>query len=66
MEINRLFFTQGFVGQQIDLKKYSKPYLQPIKRTKEWNTASKCHQAGQFILYTLKPSEVNVSNTIQK
>ena len=23
--INRLFITQGFVGQQIDLKKYSKP-----------------------------------------
>ena len=25
LKINRLFFTQGFVGQQIDLKKYSKP-----------------------------------------
>ena len=61
---NRLFFTQGFVGQQIDLKRYSKPYWQPMKGTKQWNTASKrrrfCHQAGQLILYTLKPCEVNV------
>ena len=67
MKINRLFFTQGVLGQQIDLKKYSKPYWQPMKRTKQWNTASKwrrlCHQAGQLILYTLKPCEVNVSNT---
>ena len=70
MEINRLFFTQGFVGKQIDLKKYSKPYWQPMKRTKQWNTVSKwrrvCHQADRLILYTLKPSEVNVSNTIQR
>ena len=70
MKINRLFFTQGFVGQQIDLKKYSTPYWQPMKRTKQWNTASKwrrfCHQAGQLILYTPKPREVDVSNTIQK
>ena len=27
VKINRLFFTQGFVGQQIYLKKYPKPYL---------------------------------------
>ena len=64
MKINRLFFTQGFVGQQIDLTKYSKPYWQPMKRTKRWNTASKwrrvCHQAGQLILYMLKPCEVNI------
>ena len=57
VKINRLFFPQGFVGQQIDLKKYSKPYWQPMKRTKQWKTASKwrrlCHQAGQLILYTL-------------
>ena len=70
MKINRLFFTQGFVGQQSDLKKYSKRYWQPMKRTKQWNTASKwrriCHQEGQLILYMLKPSEVSVSNTIQK
>ena len=67
MKINMLFFTQGFVGQQIDLKMYSKPYWQPIKRTKQWNTVSKwrrlCHQAGQLILYTLKHYAVNVSNT---
>ena len=41
-----------------------------MKRGKQWKTASKwrrlCHQAGQLILYMLKPSEVNVSNTIQK
>ena len=41
-----------------------------MKRTKQWSTASKwrrlCHQVGQLILYILKPSEVNVSNTIQK
>ena len=67
MKINRLFFPQGFVGQQIDLNKYSKPYWQPMKRTKQWNTVSKwrrlCHQAGQLILHMLKPSEVNVSST---
>ena len=34
MKISRLFFTQGFVGQQIDLKQYSKPYWQPMKGTK--------------------------------
>ena len=54
MKINRLFFTQGFVGQQIDLKKYSNPTGQPMKRTKQWNTASKwrrlCQQAGELIL----------------
>ena len=70
MKINRLFFMQGIVGQQIDLKKYSKPHWQPMKGTKQWNTASKwmrlCHQVSQLILYTLKPCEVNVSNTIQK
>ena len=41
-----------------------------MKGTKQWKTASKwrrlCHQTGQLILNTLKPSEVNVSNTIQK
>ena len=56
MKINRLFFTQGFVDQQIDLKKYSKLYWKPMKRTKQWNTASKwrrlCRQADQLILYT--------------
>ena len=57
-KINRLFFTQGFVGQQIYLEKYSKPYRQPMQGTKQWNTARKwrrlCHQAGKLILYTLK------------
>ena len=70
VKINRLFFTQGFVGQQIDLKQYSKPYWQPMKGTKQWNTASKwrrlCHQAGQSILNTLKFVEVSVRDTIQK
>ena len=41
-----------------------------MKKTKQWNTASKWrrlgHQASQLILYTLKRSEVNVSDTIQK
>ena len=41
-----------------------------MKRTKQWNTASKwrrlCHQAGQLILYTVEPFEVNVSNTIHR
>ena len=40
-EDNRLFFTQGFVGEQIDLKKYGKAYWQPMKGTKQWNTAGK-------------------------
>ena len=69
-EDKQAVFTQGFVGQQIDLKKYSKPYWQPMKRTKQWNTVSKwrriCHQADQLILYMLQPCEVNVSNTIKK
>ena len=70
MKINRLFFTQGFVGQQIYLKQYSKRYWQPMKGTKQRKAASKwrrlCHQAGQSILNTLKPYEVNVADTIQK
>ena len=41
VKINRLFFTQGFVGQQIDLKQYSRPYWQPMKGTKQWKTVSK-------------------------
>ena len=56
VKINSLFFMQGFVGRQIDLKKYSKLHWQPMKGTKQWNTASKwrrhCHKAGQLILYT--------------
>ena len=70
MKINRLFFMKGFLGQQFDLKQYSKPYRQPMKGTKQWQAASKwsrhCHQAGQLILSILKPCDVNVSNTIQK
>ena len=58
VKINRLFFMQGFVGQQTE--QYSKPYRQPIKGTKQWNTANKwrwrCHQAGQSILNTLNQS----------
>ena len=38
---NKLFFTQGFVGQQIDLKQCSKPYWQPMKGMKYWYNASK-------------------------
>ena len=30
------FFMQGYVGQQIELKQYSKPYWQPLKGTKQW------------------------------
>ena len=41
-----------------------------MKGTKQWQTVSKwrrlCHQAGQSILNTLKPYEVNVDDTIQK
>ena len=69
-EDKQAFFTKRFVGQQIDLKQYYKPYWQPMKATKQWNTASKrrrlCNHAGQLILYTLKSCEINVSNTIQK
>ena len=69
-EDEQAVFTQGFVGQQIDLKQYSKPYCQPMKGTRQWKTASKwrrlCHQAGQSILNTLKPSEVNDGDIIQK
>ena len=61
---------RGFLGNQIDLKQYSKPYWQPMKETKQWKAANKwrrlCHQVGQSILNTLKPSEVNVGDTIQK
>ena len=44
MKINRLFFTQGFADQQIDLKQYSKPYWQPMNGTKQWKTVSKCDE----------------------
>ena len=61
---------QGFVGQEIDLKQYSKPYWQPMKETKWWKAASKwsrlCQQAGHLVLNTLKPSEVNVGDTVHK
>ena len=68
--MSKPFFTQGFIGQQIDLKQYPKPYWQPMKESKQWRTASKwrrlCNQAGQSILNTLRPSEANVGDTIQK
>ena len=35
-EYNTLYFTQGFVGQQIDLEQYPKPYWQPLEGTKQW------------------------------
>ena len=70
VKINRLFFTQGFVGQSMDPEQYSKPCWQPMKRMKQENTAGKwrrlCLQAGQSILNMLKPCEVNVGDTIQK
>ena len=60
---------QGLVGQQIDLKQYSKPYWQPMKGTKQWKTVSKwrrlCHQAGESILNMLKLCEITVSNSCQ-
>ena len=47
---------QGFVGQQIDLKKYSKSYWHPMKGSEQWKTVNiwrrLCHHAGQLILYT--------------
>ena len=54
--INRLLFMQDFVGQQIDLEHFSEPNWQPLKGTKQWNTASKwkrlCYLVGQSILNT--------------
>ena len=41
VEINRLFFMKTFGGQQTDLEQCSKFYWQPMKGTKQWNTASK-------------------------
>ena len=35
VRINRLFFKQGFVGQQLGLKQCSKSYWQPMKGTKQ-------------------------------
>ena len=68
MKINRLFFIQGFVGQQTDLKQYSKPYWQPRKGTNQWNTVSKwkslCHQGGQSIVNALRFGEVSAHDTI--
>ena len=56
VKIDRLFFTQGLVGQQTALEQYSKPYWQPMKGTKQWNTASKwrwlCHQVGASRFWT--------------
>ena len=70
VEINRLFFMQGFAGQQSDLEQYSKLYWQQMKGVKQWKTVSKwrrlCHQEGQLIMNMLKPYEVNVSDTIQQ
>ena len=70
VKINRLFFMQGFVGQQIYLKQYSKPYWKPMKGTKKWKSGSEwrrlCHQADQSAMNTLKPSEVNVCDTVLK
>ena len=47
-----------FVGQQSDLEQYSKSFWQPMKGTKQWNSASErrglCYNAGQSILNTLK------------
>ena len=61
-------FHAVFCNQQIDLKKYSKPYWQPMKGMKQCKTVSKwkrlCHQVGQSILNMLKPCEVNVGHTI--
>ena len=58
VKINRLFFTQGFAGQQIDLKKYSKPYWQPMKRTKQWNTACKWGIACSKIMLLVSSSSL--------
>ena len=41
MKINMLFVIKGFEGQQTDLEQYSKPYWQPMKGTKQWNSAGK-------------------------
>ena len=38
VKINWLFFTQGFVGQQVDFKKYSIPYWHPMKGTKQYTS----------------------------
>ena len=40
-EDKQAVFHSGFVGQQIDLKQYSKPHWQPMKETKQWKAASK-------------------------
>ena len=40
VKTNRLFFTQGFVGEQTDVEQYSKPYWQPTKGTKKEVTLS--------------------------
>ena len=66
----RLYFMKHLLGQQINLEQYSKPYCQPMKGMKRRKTAGKwrrfCHQAGQLILNTLQPCEVNVRDTMQK
>ena len=53
VKINRLFFTQGFVGQQIDLKKYSKPYW----HTNEGNEAVEVLRVngGDFVTRRAEP-----------
>ena len=66
MKINRLFFTQDFVGQQIDLKKYSKPYWQPLKGTKQWKILSKwrrlCHLEALWGRCQQYHTKVNCNN----
>ena len=65
--ISRLFFTQGFVGQHIDLKSIlnltGNKWRERSSRRLRVN-AGDCHQAGQMI--PLKYSAVDASNTIQK
>ena len=70
ININWMFSTKYFVGQQTDLEQYSNLYMHPTKGTKQWNTASKrrwlCHNTAQSILHTLKFGEVSVCDIIPK
>ena len=53
-EDKQAVFHAGFVGQQIDLKHYSKPNRQPMKGTKQWCLAVSI-TVIQFCLVVQKP-----------
>ena len=69
VKINRLFFTQGFVGQQIDLNILNLTGNQWREQSsgRLWvNGGDLVTRPASWFCTRLKPCEVNVSSTTQK